>query len=155
MPASSAEAELLGDEFLHLVEGTPTRQGVADHAGDEGSQVNAGVARDTLVDDLMAGKKEDSCAIADLVILGAIQLCHLLVVRERREISGTVFFREESAEEVAAGICFEDGRSVEWGAEATGENAEVRLSQKVASSVSLSDESTPKQGALIYDFLEG
>ncbi len=61
------------------------------------------------------------------MMLGSFQLCHFFVVRERREISRVIIFGDESVEETAADICFEDGQdggSVEWGAEATGEDAE-------------------------------
>jgi len=43
---------LFGDKFLHFVEWTPTREGVADHASDEGSQVKIGVAWDAPVDQI-------------------------------------------------------------------------------------------------------
>ena len=43
------------------------------------------------------------------MILGAIQLCHLLVFRERREILGAVFLGDEPVEEATGEIIPENG----------------------------------------------
>ncbi len=61
------------------------------------------------------------------MMLGTFELCHFFVVRERGEISRAIIFGGESVEETATDICLEDGQdggAVEWGAEATGEDAE-------------------------------